>query len=139
MRYVFVPLVICMLIAVGYIFSPPLKTLPPAELQRYAASQFLSEPAQAGQEAFTDRCSSCHGFDGSGTDTAPSLLDRAYAADFRDVDAFHRSVARNIPAHDALLGASRGDGELDFNKLEFLAKYLREMRDFRDKKAREES
>lgn len=138
MRYAIAPIaIICLLVLVGYIFTPPLRTVPPEELQKYAASQFLSEPALAGQLAFENKCSDCHGSNGGGSENAPSLLDRSYAADFRNVEVFHSSVVRDIPEHIAVLGDPGAKGALDFNKREFLAKYLREMRLFLAKEARE--
>ncbi len=136
MRLIVVASLIGTLFLVSYVFTPPLRTVPPEELQKYAASQFLSEPAQAGQAVFTNGCSDCHGFDGRGTAEGPSLLDRAYAEDFRDVDLFHDAVEREIPAHSAIIGSASGR-KPDFNQRELLGKYLREMRAFRAKEARE--
>ena len=73
-------------------------------------------------------CAECHGYEAKGTDIAPSLLNRPYAKDFRNSRIFHDRTTRGIPAHAEVLRSSGGDGALDFNALETMSKFLREMR-----------
>ncbi|MEM6620631.1 MAG: hypothetical protein AAF674_00255 [Pseudomonadota bacterium] len=100
------------------------------DLEHARVMQF-SQLAIGGMLRFGDYCSACHGTYGEGTDTAPSLVDKTYAVDFRERELFHTELARSIPAHRAILRARRGDGqggELGFNGVEMMAKYLREIR-----------
>ncbi len=116
------------LVAANLVLVPPLQTPPPGEEHQYAQTRQLSEPAIAGRERFGNHCSSCHGSAAEGTDIAPALLNRPYAVDFRNSRLFHDQIARQIPAHREVLAAAEGDGRLDFNTLETMSKFLREMR-----------
>ncbi len=88
----------------------------------------FSEVALAGRSSFGNMCAECHGSDAQGTETAPPLTNQAYATDFRDSRMFHNRATRPIPAHEEVLAAVSGTGELDFNTLERMAKFLREAR-----------
>lgn len=127
-----------MLLIMAYFLVPPLSTKPPAEAVNYAATRFLSEPAQAGQTAFGERCSECHGEIGEGMQGAPNLTDRDYAVDYRDAEAFHSAIGRDIPAHRDIIAAAHDAGRLDFNELQLMAKFLREIRRKKDRDAREQ-
>ena len=120
--------IIAMLVAANLILETPLSTPPGSAAANYIRARQLSEPALAGMQSFDNHCASCHGEDAVGTDQAPSLRDRAYAKDFRDSRLFHEEVAQDIPAHRDILQAGQDGGALDFNRVEMMSKYLREMR-----------
>lgn len=116
------------LVAFNWVLEPPLKVAAPEEEVSYAAMRRLSEPAIAGSQRFGSMCAQCHGFEAEGTDIAPALLNRPYATDFRNSKMFHDITTREIPAHSEVLRAADGNGSLDFNTLEKMSKFLREMR-----------
>ena len=64
----------------------------------------------------------------AGTERGPGLLHRSYAEDFRDSQKFHSALGRQIPAHQDLMRERETAETLDFNRLERLAKFLREAR-----------
>ena len=116
------------LVAINWVLEPPLETPPPPNEVSYAAQRRLSDPAIAGAERFGNMCAECHGAEAQGTDIAPSLLSRPYARDFRNSRLFHDRTTSGIAAHAELVRSIGGNGELDFNTLEKMSKFLREMR-----------
>ncbi len=121
--------VLVMGVVAGFLYAkPPLKTVPIEQTEFEAMTRFLSEPAQAGATAFADQCSTCHGLRGQGIGEAPSLTERDYAKDFRDAEAFHASVGRATAAHGAARNPSKKSATQNFNELELMGKFLRELR-----------
>lgn len=94
----------------------------------YVRARKFTELATAGRMQFMDMCAGCHGVAAQGTGDAPALIDRPYSVDFRNAERFHSELSQSIPAHDQILAARDGQGDLDFNALERMSKYLRELR-----------
>lgn len=115
------------LIATLMILTPPLDT-PDEGTANYVRARKFSEPAMMGMMQFGDHCATCHGQAAEGTAEAPALIDRPYATDFRNAKNFHSELGRSIPAHADVLAAVNGGGRIDFNALERMSKYLRELR-----------
>ena len=111
-----------------WLLAPPISGTDRDQQTYFAAKRRLSEPALAGGVTFANRCAGCHGSMGHGTEHAPSLLTRRYATDYRDAPAFHAAVGATILAHQQVTRAARNGSGLDFNELEMMAKFLREMR-----------
>ncbi|MEO1494764.1 MAG: c-type cytochrome [Pseudomonadota bacterium] len=134
-RYVVFGTISAAILLGGFLVSPPLKTeaVPVSKLEN--AMRFLSEPAQAGATAFADQCSDCHGFEGEGTGSAPSLTQRSYSKDFRNAEAFHTSVGAAAAAHNAARSPERRSATQEFNQLELMGKFLREVRERNDRRS----
>lgn len=116
------------LVATNLVLAPPLEVTPIEGEAQYVRARKFSEPAMAGMRSFAEHCADCHGQNADGNGTAPALINRPYAVDFRNSKEFHSEVSRQIPAHGEVIAATRGAGELDFNALERMSKYLRELR-----------
>ena len=121
-------IIAAILIAANLVLTPPMQTEPLEGEAKYVRARQFSEPAMAGMRSFAEHCADCHGPDADGSGTAPALINRPYAVDFRNSKQFHSEVSRQIPAHGAVIAATRGAGDLDFNALERMSKYLRELR-----------
>ncbi|MEM9140846.1 MAG: c-type cytochrome [Pseudomonadota bacterium] len=111
-----------------WLLAPPIFKVPPPAKDFQTTFRFLSEPALAGGLRFEQDCASCHGRAGEGGGSAPGLLDRAYASDFRNVPSFHDALKNPVPAHQAFIAQTGKYGRLGFNERELLAKFLRELR-----------
>ena len=127
---------VALLVAAHLMLETPLSSPTGEGKGTYIRARALSEPAIAGMLNFGDHCSDCHGTSAEGSRKAPSLLDRSYAVNFRDSRLFHEEVARDIPAHKHLIQAGEEDSPIDFNSVEMMSKFLREMR--RNKELKEE-
>ncbi len=86
----------------------------------------FSQPAIGGGMRFGDHCADCHGRYAEGTVSGPGLMDQAYSLDYRDRETFHSEVAKQVEAHRALIDG--GNDDINFNGIEMMAKYLRELR-----------
>lgn len=132
-RILFIPAVVliqtaAILGAAKMVLDPPLSSPETAEPFNYASSRVFSEPAVAGMVRFGNSCAECHGAKAEGTDRGPGLLDRSYTATFRESEAFHGAVGREIAAHRELLAMPGADPATHFNSLEMMGKFLREAR-----------
>ena len=125
-----------MALAVGSLFSAqtmlssPFAVAPSAKPTNYIRQRALSEPAIAGMRRFGDNCSECHGTQAEGTERGPELLSRSYSKNFKDSEAFHSAIGKQIPAHRQFIPGADDDPEasVDFNTLEKMGKFLREAR-----------
>lgn len=110
------------------VLDGPFATIESEGTANYVRARKFTELATAGRTQFMDMCASCHGVAAEGTGDAPALINRPYSVDFRNAERFHSELSRSIPAHDQVFAARDGQGTLDFNELQRMSKYLRELR-----------
>lgn len=128
------PLAVILLAALTAIplwyFTPPLSVEKINWRPGEKEARFFTDPGKAGMTAFGQNCAGCHGLLADGGQSAPPLLNRSYAIDFRDSPKFHSEISRQIPAHNDVFLAAQNKGRLKFNELELMAKFLREARQY---------
>lgn len=117
-----------LLLTANMVLRPPLAVEPRAFLTSLVQKGAFSEPALGGLRHYTRDCAQCHGVAAEGTSRGPGLRARAYADDFRNSAMFHGAIGRDIPAHRAMKLRRVSNRTADFNRLERIAKFLRELR-----------
>lgn len=117
-----------LLVAANNVLESPLSSPEGSEPVTYVREQSFSNPGVAGMRRFGNSCSGCHGERGGGTDKGPSLLNKNYARNFRNSEAFHSAVGQAIAAHSNLLAQADQEDKERFNNLELMGKFLREAR-----------
>ena len=88
-----------LLVAANSVLDTPLSSPEGSAPVEYVREQAFSNPGIAGMRRFGNACSGCHGDKGGGTDRGPSLLNKEYARDFRNSEAFHGAVGAAIAAY----------------------------------------
>lgn len=111
------------LVVPGMFLAPPLTSgnLTPEQRAEYKMRE-MSSLAIAGMRVYHNTCVSCHGDEGIGTASAPSLQDPRFAGTQSGRQAFHDSLAAGVP-HRPLPEIRR----LSFNQIEQIARYVREV------------
>lgn len=107
--------------------TPPLSTGPSDQPPSYVERRNFTPLAQAGKQLYDQQCAECHGGDGGGTLTGPSLKHRAYLGQNLSRQDFHRAVAEGVPATRWTFGDMPGNPHLSFNDIELIARYVREV------------
>ena len=109
-------------------FDQPLRTEGPvaAVEQSYENKQF-TQLAIAGMRLYRSMCVECHGADAKGTGDGPNLLRAQYHAKRFGKTAFHAAVKGGVPQQKWAMGDMPGFPDLDFNQIEQVERYVREL------------
>ena len=95
-----------------------------------SAAGYFSELGRGGYRIYTDNCADCHGTYGKAKDGVVNLVNSDIFEGYRGRRKFHE---RYNALEDIHRGSSDTGKLVEFNELEIVAKYLRELRQWSDR------
>ncbi len=89
----------------------------------------LSENARTGQLVFNQRCASCHGLNGEGSDAGPPLIHSIYNDGHHSNKAFYRAVTQGTRQHHWSFGDMPPQPGVGFSGMTYILSFIREVQD----------
>ena len=87
----------------------------------------FSKVAAAGQQAFEENCSKCHGVSGIGTNNGPPLLHQIYNPGHHSDESFRNAVQRGVQQHHWRFGSMPAQLQVTNIQIKQLTQYVREL------------
>lgn len=96
-----------------------------ARLARELGQLSLPAELEVGEESFNQRCLSCHGTRGAGSDVGPPLVHRVYRPAHHGDAAFRLAISRGVRAHHWTFGDMPAVPDVPPAEVDALVEYLR--------------
>ncbi len=87
----------------------------------------FSKVAGAGQQAYEQNCSECHGVSGIGTNHGPPLLHQTYNPGHHPDESFRNAVQRGVQQHHWRFGSMPAQLQVTNIQIKQLTQYVREL------------